>query len=286
MQQNKKAVFTFSSDASLGAQNIQYNGSKCTIFSNGNPFYVGNDTSTNATVEVISMSVWNNQPNISTSYDNNRFVVYDNKSQSRQITIDIPTGQYDLTGLVAQMTLQWDNYSGIDTETKTAFTPTESFQNTFNISGSDSTQLVSIQFLSDNANMMIDWKLSTLGKILGFNSSAKSKPDIPKGYIIGNSVAMFNSINNYYLSSDLISQGANINGKYGNVIAIIPITALPGNLVKFTGNFNNMFVDCDNILGRRNGKTQVTFWLTNEKNEPLDMNSEVYSFTILIRWTQ
>ena len=97
---------------------------------------------------------------------------------------------------------------------------------------------------------------------------------------------MFNSINSYYLSSDLISQGANINGKYGNVIAIVPITALPGNLVNFTGNFNNMFVDCDNILGRRNGKTQVTFWLTNEKNEPLDMNGEVYSFTILIRWTQ
>lgn len=282
--QNKKSCFTFSSDGSLGAKNIQYNGSKFTIFNEGSPFYVGTDASTNCTVEVIQASIWNSQPNISAQYNNNRFVVYESKT--RAIDIVIPDGQYDLTGLVAQLSLQWDNFSGLTSDTKTDFTPTDSFQNTFNVIGSDATQLVSIQFLLVNAYMMIDWKQSTLGRILGFSESAKEKPDISTGYIIGDEPANFNSINSYYLSSDLVNQGANINGKFGNVIAIIPITSLPGNLVNFQGNVNNLFVDCDNILGRRNGRTQLTFWLTNERNEPLDMNSEVYSFTVLVRWTE
>jgi hypothetical protein len=286
MQQNKKAVYTFSSDPALNAKNIQNNGSKFTVFADGNPFYVGTDSSTNCTVEVITASIWNNQPNISANYNNNRFVVYDNKSQSRKIEIVIPNGQYDLTALVAQIGLQWDNYSGFDTDTKAAFTPSESFQNTFNIVGSDATQLVSIQFLIANVDLLIDWKISTIGKILGFSPLAQGHPDISKGYIIGNTTASFNSINNYYLSSDLISQGASINGKYGNVIAIVPITSLPGNLVNFNGNVNNLFVESNNILGRRNGKSQITFWVTNEKNEALDMAGEFFSFTILVRWTE
>jgi len=284
MQQNRKAVYTYSSDPAQGARNIQLNGSKFTIFSDGNPFYVGTDTSTNCTVEVISASIWNSQPNVSTNYNNNRLVVYESKS--RMIVLDIPTGQYDLTALFAQISIQWDNYSGFDSETKVAFTPADSFANTFNVTGSDSTQLVSIQFLLDNAFLMIDWTQSTIGNILGFSPTAKTKPDKLKGYIIGDRIANFNTLNNYYLSSDLVNQGASVNGRYGNVIAIIPITSLPGNLVNFQGNVNNMFVDCDNILGLRNGKSQVSFWLTNEKNQPLDMNSEVYSFTILLRWNQ
>ena len=124
-----------------------------------------------------------------------------------------------------------------------------------------------------------------MGKLLGFSPASKSHPDIENGYLIGDSTASFNSINSYYLSTDLVPQGLNINGKYGNVIAIIPISSLPGNLVNFQGNFNNLFVGCDNILGRRNGKTQTTFWLSDEKMRPLDMNGESYSFTILVRWT-
>lgn len=281
--QNKKSCFTFSSDPSLGARNISQFGSKFTVFSDSAPFYVGSDTSTNCTLEVIQMSVWNSQPNISEQYQNNRMVVYESKT--KRIELVIPTGQYDLTGLVAQLTLLWDNYSGMTIDTNTPFVPEESFQNTFNLVGSDATQQVSIQFLLANPNMLIDWKQSTIGRVLGFSASAKEKPDIENGYIMGDSTANFNSINSYYLASDLVNQGASINGKHGNVIAIVPITSLPGNLVNFQGNVNNLFVDCDNILGRRNGRSQITFWLTNEKNEPLDMANEYFSFTILIRWT-
>lgn len=284
MARNKMCL-VFSSNPDQGAKNISFNGSKFTVFHEGYPFYVGSETSTNCTIEVIGASIWNSQPNIGPNYNNNRFVVYDNKSQSRKIDISIPTGQYDLTGLVAQLDLQWNSYSGIDTSDNKAFTPADTFQNSFTVSGSDSTQLISIQFIPVNPNLYIDWNLSTLGKLLGFSPASKSHPDIENGYLIGDSTASFNSINSYYLSTDLVPQGLNINGKYGNVIAIIPISSLPGNLVNFQGNFNNLFVACDNILGRRNGKTQTTFWLSDEKMRPLDMNGESYSFTILVRWT-
>ena len=86
---NNKSCIVFSSDPSAGAQNIQLNGSKFTVFNNTQRFYVGTDTSRDCTVEIIAASIWNSQPNISPVYDNNRFIVYDNKSQSRMIDITI-----------------------------------------------------------------------------------------------------------------------------------------------------------------------------------------------------
>ena len=93
-------------------------------------------------------------------------VVYESKT--KRIELVTPTGQYDLTGLVAQLTLLWDNYSGMTIDTNTPFVPEESFQNTFNLVGSDATQQVSIQFLLANPNMLIDWKQSTIGRVLGY----------------------------------------------------------------------------------------------------------------------
>lgn len=280
-----KACLIFSSDPNLGARNIQFKGSKFTVFSNASPFFIGSDTSRDCTVEVIQASVWNSQPNISPEYDNNRFVVYDNKSQSRRIDLTVPTGQYDVTALITQLDLQWTNYVGIDTTTNAQFSPTDTFQNTFAISGSDSTQLISIQFVSANPDLAIDWNLSTLRKILGFTTASLGRPTTLNGALVGDTTAMFNTINSYHLHSDLVSQGIAVNGVYGSTIGIIPITALPGNLVVFQGSVNNMFSYADNLLGRRNGRSSFTFWLTNEKNDPIDMVNEYYTFTLLFRWT-
>ena len=288
MSQDKRECISFSSDAFQGAKNIENNGSKFTVYFDSNPFYVGTDTSKNCTIEIINASIWNSNPNISSTFDNNRFIAYESSQLDakilNKIELIIPTGQYDLTGLVAQLGLQWDSFTGLEADMKTIFSPKESFQNTFSISGSDSTQLVSIQFLSADTSIMIDWKQSTIGKILGFTTSSIQRPLALNGFLTGDLSANFNSINSYYLSSDMISQGLNINGRYGNVIGIIPITSLPGNLVNFSGNVNNLFVNSDNLLGRRNAKTQITFWLTNERYEALDMNGETFSFTVLVRW--
>ena len=97
--------------------------------------------------------------------------------------------------------------------------------------------------------------------------------------------ASFNTINSYHLHSDLVSQGIAVNGVYGSTIAIIPITALPGNLVVYQGAVNNMFAYADNLLGRQNGRSSFTFWLTNERNEYIDMVGEYFTFTLLFRWT-
>lgn len=280
-----KACYIFSSDPSSGATNIQFNGSKFTIYNTSDPFYVGSSTSRDCTVEVIQASVWNSQPNISAEYDNNRFVVYDNKSQSRRIDITVPPGQYDVMALVSQLDLQWTNYSAVDTATNTLFTPSETFQNTFSISGSDSTQRISIQFTSSNPDLVIDWDLSTLRKILGFTTASLGRPSVLNGSLVGDTTASFNTINSYHLHSDLVSQGIAVNGINGSTIAIIPITALPGNLVVYQGSVNNMFAYADNLLGRQNGRSSFTFWLTNERNEYIDMVGEYFTFTLLFRWT-
>jgi len=254
-----KACYIFSSDPSSGATNISFNGSKFTIYNTSAQFYDGSSTSRDCTVEVIQASVWNSQPNISAEYDSNRFVVYDNKSQSRRIDFTVPSGQYDVMALMSQLDLQWTNYSAIDTATNTLFTPSETFQNTFSISGSDSTQRISIQFTSSNPDLVIDWDLSTLRKILGFTTASLGRPSVLNGSLVGDMTASFNTINSYHLHSDLVSQGIAVNGVYGSTIAIIPTTALPGNLVVYQGSVNNMFAYADNLLGRQMADHHLRF---------------------------
>ncbi len=68
------------------------------------------------------------------------------------------------------------------------------------------------------------------------------------------------------------------------MISVIPVTAAPGNLIVYQGQYENLFADCDNLMGSINGRSTFSFWLTTENNTVIDMNGEEFSFTLLFKW--
>jgi hypothetical protein len=273
---SRKACYIFSSSPSQGASNIRDNASRFTVQMNY-PLFIPNG-SKNATCEVVQANIWNTSPNISPSFDNDMFVAYDG---TNMIYIKIDKGLYDIQTLTAQLELQWDSYLASDGKTAAKI----SWANLFTITGNDSTQKVSIQFETDNkTDTYIDWKQSTIRDILGFDITSAQKPLVSKGSITAQYIADFNNLNAYYLHSDLVGQGIPTNSIYGQVISVIPVTAAPGNLIVYQGQYENLFADCDNLIGSINGRSTFSFWLTTENNQAIDMNGEEYSFTLMFKW--
>ena len=273
---SRKACYIFSSSPSQGATNIQYDGSRFSVFMNY-PLHIPNGAK-DATLEVIQASIWNTSPNISPFFNNDLFVAFDGVNM---ITLQVEKGLYDITTLVSQLEIQWNSYLAVDGKTTVA----SSWSSLFTVTGNDSTQKVSIAFENLLAvNVYIDWTQTTLRSILGFNFNSPQKPLVYKGSLTADNVADFNNLNSYYLHSDLIGNGIPTNSTYGQTISVIPVSAAPGNLIVYQGQYENLFADCNNLIGSNNGRSTFSFWLTNENNTPIDMNGEEYSFTILFKW--
>ena len=273
---SKKACYIFSSSPSQGALNIRDEGSRFSVQMNY-PLYIPNGAK-NATCEVVQANIWNTSPNIGPSFNNDMFVAFDG---TNMISIKIDKGLYDIQTLVAQLELQWDSYLAVDGKTTVA----SLWSSIFTISGNDSTQKVSIAFENLMAvNIYIDWTQTTLRSILGFNFNSPQKPLVYKGSLTADNVADFNNLNAYYVHSDLVGNGIPTNSTYGQTISVIPVSSAPGNLIVFQGQYENLFADCNNLVGSHNGRSTFSFWLTTENNTPIDMNGEEWSFTILFKW--
>ena len=273
---SRKACYIFSSSPSQGAKNIQDNGSRFSVQMNY-PLHVPPGAQ-NATCEVIQANIWNTSPNISPSFNNDMFVAFDG---TNMIRIQVEKGLYDITTLVSQLEIQWNSYLAVDGKTTVAY----QWASLFLISGNDSTQKVSIAFENLMAvNIYIDRTQTTLRSILGFESTSPQKPLVYKGSLTADNTADFNNLNAYYVHSDLVGNGIPTNSTYGQTISVIPVSSAPGNLIVFQGQYENLFADCNNLVGSHNGRSTFSFWLTTENNTPIDMNGEEYSFTLLFKW--
>ena len=271
----RKSCYIFSSAQSQGATNIRDNGSRFSVNLNY-PLHLPNDAK-HATCEVIQANIWNTSPNISPAFNNDIFVANDGK---KLVSIQIEKGLYDITTLTAQLELQWDSYIAPDGKTGVA----NKWNTLFLMTGNDSTQKVSIEFITSDNQVLIDWTQTTLRSILGFASNALQKPVSQNGSLTADYIADFNNLNAYYLHTDLVGNGIPTNSTYSQVISVIPVTAAPGNLIVFQGQNENLFADCNNLVGMNNSRSTFSFWLTTETNTPIDMNGEEWSFTLLFKW--
>lgn len=273
----RKACYIFSSSPSQGAKNIQDNGSRFSVQLNY-PLHIEGEAK-RATCEIIQANIWNTSPNISPQFNNDLFVAYDG---TQLVSIRIEKGLYDIQTLTAQLELQWDSYIASDGKTGVA----RKWASLFTMTGNDSTQKVSIQFENTDTkvNIYIDWTQTTLRDILGFDITSLQKPVALGGSLTANYIADFNNLNAYYLHTDLVGNGIPTNSTYSQVIAVIPVTSAPGNLIVFQGATENLFADCNNLVGYQNSRSTFSFWLTTENNQPIDMNGEEWSFTMLLKW--
>ena len=219
-----------------------------------------------------SASIWYTTINISkTLYDNATFVF---TLDSDTISVDLEDGLYSLQDVYDQLSLLSDlQLPGIVFEKLFAFT---SFF---------SVQKVAVQFLQNN--LQINWGLSTIRKILGFDANQDAWPGQSSGTpisniinksIIANNVGNFSALTSYLIHSSLVGNGLSVNGFFKNVIGEVPITVDPGELLNYKALAPAIAFNANELIGTT--WSSLNFWISSQTDTILDMNGEYWSFSI------
>jgi hypothetical protein len=254
--------YIFSSDPANGDQSVSDDGSEFSVVLY-NPIGVPDNTKY-CTIEVQGANIWNSSPNISASRDNNTFAFFDGTANQ---VVTIPKGLYDLSQLASAIAVQIDNIP--------ANLPSEQL---FSFSGDQSTQEVLITFLSEN--LSIDWGLTTLRDVLGFRTTSPTTK--PAGQALrADDIAKFNAISSYLIHTDLVQSGIPVNAIDNAVIAKVFIDKAPGSLINYQPN-NIPVANAQELIGSK--RSSARFFLTDQRDNPVDTNGEFWSFTMVIRY--
>lgn len=258
----KQLTYIFSSDTANGAQDKSPDGSQFSV-TLYEPIAVPHNARY-CTVEVQGANIWYTTPNVSVALDNNVFAFNDGVSNH---VVTIPTGLYDLGGLANSIYLLIDNIP--------AAKPSDEL---FVFSGDSSTQKVLITFKS--AGLSIDWTLSTVRKILGYETTDPPTAGIDQT-ISGSNIAKFNVTNSFLIATDLIHTGIPVNAIDSGVIANVFIDVAPGSLINYSPN-NIPVANALELIGAQ--RSRIRFFLFNQNRDAVDTFGEEWSFTMIIRY--
>jgi hypothetical protein len=228
-----------------------------------------------ASLEVVSAKVWNVSPNISNDIRNNHlFFNYGGK----EYDIELPDGLYGIDELNMFLKI----YFG-----RNAVLPNDLFE----LEENGATQKVSIKF--NYVGVSIDFtKLNSCIDVLGFytvfdekngtfSSTSVITSDVKGESIIAPNEARFNRIVNYYITSNLLSDGIPINNRSSGIISEIPIDVRVGSMITYVP-LNPMRVDCSDLIGQ--GKQLVSFGLVDQLGREVSTSNEEWSLGIVIRY--
>jgi hypothetical protein len=262
----EEVSFIISSNPDNGASNVS---------SDGHYFEVNLEdalqipkSAMNVNLSVQESTVWWTIPNIVTGQNDKFYITGPNKSDvSTNFVITIPQGLYDLTGL----------NQAIQRELETANAKI-SPDPLVSLTGDESTQKVEIRF-NYTATSVDFTQLQTFREIIGFNSAVIGPFATVPTTVLAPNVAQFNTINYFLLHSDLVGRGIRFNKEYNQTIAQILIDTSPGTQI-VSKPFNPSKINCQELAGALRKK--LRFWLTDDKNRPVNTNQEYYSARIVI----
>lgn len=183
--------------------------------------------------------------------------------------ITIPQGLYDLSGLQSTILRDLENQGAIiDPDPLILFSPDEA------------TQKVEIRF--NYPNVSIDFtQPDTPREILGFNSAIYGAyPNAPITILAPN-VAGFNTVNSLLIHSDLTSRGIRFNNDYNQTITQVLIDVSPGSQI-VSKPFNPPRIPLTELVNAK--RTNIRFWLTDDKNRRVNTNGEYWSVRMVIRY--
>lgn len=259
----KEQSYFFSSDPTVGATQIQQNGSVFSVALNS-PISIPKGA-IDAQVAINSAAIWYVNPNISVQLTNNEFTFTTTAAPAGTYTITLPDGLYSLEGL--------------NNTLSNAFVNLGLPSNLFVISGDDATQSTVITFLTSGDS--IDFTVAnSLRFILGFNNAVYTAPSANYNLYSPNPAA-FNADNSYLISSTLTSVGIPINNQSFGILVNVPITATPGSQIVYQPA-NLVWSDASDLIGQI--KQFITFRLTNQSLVPVDTVGEIWQFTLVIKW--
>lgn len=222
-------------------------------------------------VGLHSANIRNTVPNVTTGqFDTLTFI---QEGVTRLITV--PQGSYSACALQITINeLLAEAYAGAGT----AEIPELVFL------GNSATQVLSIEFVK--ALGAIDWGNSTLGFVLGFDTTDVQPTPVPPGstagqVITGDTLARFDwAITNFLiLCPELVADGLPLNQVGLGVAGAVPILSAPGSLIAYEAR-QILFIQCDHLIGQR--LSSLTFDLTNERGELVQMNED-YNFVLVMK---
>lgn len=215
-------------------------------------------------LETLDATIWYVQPNISAALNNNIFAfIYNGVTY----TTAIRDGIYSLDGLNEYLSKYFSSL-GFNS-------------NLLNIAGDYSTQKTIITF--NDTNLQINFTLSTIRSVLGFNSAIVPAVIQPTGYFVySDNEARFNTINNFYISSSLVSIGLPLNNTNGSVIAKIPITPNSVGRQIIYQPMVPIKITCDELIGKT--INNINFRLLDDQFRPAPTVGESYTFVIRLSY--
>ena len=228
-----------------------------------------------ASLEVVSAKVWNVSPNVSSAIGNNHmFFSYG----GQEYDLEFPDGLYGID----EMNMFFNIYFG-----QNPTLPNDLFE----LEENGATQKVSVKF--NYVGVTIDFtKPNSCIDVLGFytlydgvqdtfTSTEIITSNVKGESIIAPNEARFNRIVNYYIVSNLLSDGIPINNKSSGVISEVPITSRVGSLITYVP-LNPMRVDCSDLIGQ--SKQLVSFGLVDQLGREVSTAGEDFSLGIVIRY--
>lgn len=218
------------------------------------------------TVEVTNASIWFTTFNISAALGNNRFYLDVSGDVVYEVILD--DGLYDMSSLAHSINVSLVN-QGLASDILT-------------FTADVSTQRIVINF--SRAGLRVDFSQpATCRIILGFASAVT-----PVAYttaitsVYGTTVAAFNTIDYFLIHSDIVRNGISVNGKQSNVIARVLITAAPNSQILYTPHEATR-IPADNLVGAN--IANIHSWVTDDRNNGLNFNDEIWSVSFTIRYT-
>jgi len=277
MSIERKITYIFSSDPANGASNIQQNGS---VFNVTMQYPISLPKGTQyATMEVHSASIWYVTPNISAARNNNYLEV---NIGLNVYPLTISDGLYNFPQLVNALAIAFNsNYS----------VAAYRWADMFSFDADNATQRVAITVLKNDAQ--INWNVpNSVRDVFGFvaipvppalpiNLTPPAIPIVAPITYLGNAEAAFNTINQYYISGNLVHTGIPSNSISSNLMTVVYIDVPPGSQINYQPQLP-LIIDASELIGGQ--KTSFTFRLTDQNFIPVDTFGEYWSFIVTIRF--
>ena len=260
---DKQICYTFSSNTSTGAKNIQNDGASFSV-SLDSPIYIPKGT-VDCTVEVLQAEVWNTSPNIATVFGNNRL-----SFTYAEVRYDfvIPDGLYGMSDLRPTISRLLAN-AGLPS-------------NLFLLTGDQSTQKTVITY--SLAGVRIDFDVpNSIRTVLGFDNrqSPPAGDSIAGQSDFSDNTAIFNRINSFFVRSSMVNNGLPLNNVGSGIIAAIPITARPGDQINYAPAIP-IAVDASNLPGAT--LQFISFDLLDQNLRYVNTVGEDWSITLAIKY--
>ena len=95
------------------------------------------------------------------------------------------------------------------------------------------------------------------------------------------SIAQLTPINSFLIHSDIIENGLRVNNGVANILTEIQLSGPPGSFLTYRPYLPYQLNGDHLKYGTRD---TVRFYITDDKNRPLDMFGEAYSFSVIIKY--